>query len=315
MKSDHWASVDDRVFFPRSNEREFAELPCGVYDIHSSPHGLYFKLRKEQDLSELIRFSDTQIDEAVAEIKSFWTKKKLFNKHNFPFRRGILLYGPPGSGKSCAIKMIMDDVVKMNGIAVMFCDPDLFNRSMEFLREIQKTTPVVIVIEDIDSWLSDYEATITDILDGHCGYEDIVFLATTNNINSISDRIKNRPSRFDKRIYIGSPNLETRKEYIANLIGKSDDFKSIVQIDTWAKDCENLTFAHMKELFLSVCFFDCDYKLTLERMSEMVNYDEEYSMEPSLKALAVRAAKRIKKKSSSKQLMLPIDIYDEPSDE
>jgi len=296
MQNNHWATGDERNFFPRGDEKEFQALPSGSYDIKSSLQGPYFRLRKAQDLSELIRFKNTQVDEAVAEIKSFWTKKQLFNKHSFPFRRGILLYGPPGSGKSCAIKMIIDDVVKMNGIAIMFCDPGLFSASMEFLREIQKNTPVVVIIEDIDAWLASYESVITDILDGHNGYEDIVFLATTNNINTISDRIKNRPSRFDKRIYVGPPNLETRREYIANLVGKSDDFKSI-QIDVWAKDSENLTFAHLKELFLSVCFFDCDYKLTLERMMEMVNYEDEYSMEPALKALAVKTSRRARKRA------------------
>jgi len=282
MASNHWTTGDERNFFPRGIEHGFSELPAGIYDLKNSLQGLYFRSRKVQDLSELIRFENTQVDEAIAEIKSFWTKKQLFNKYNFPFRRGILLYGPPGSGKSCAIKMIIDDVVKMNGIAIMFCNPGLFSESMDSLRQIQKDTPVVVIIEDIDGWLDSYESTITDMLDGHSGYENIVFLATTNNINILSDRIKNRPSRFDKRINIGPPNLETRKEYISNLINKYDDFKHI-QIDVWANDSEGLTFAHIKELFLSVCFFDCDYKLSLEKMIEMTNYNEDYSMKRVLK--------------------------------
>lgn len=316
MASNHWATGDDRNFFPRGDEKEFPELPCGIYDIKNSIQGSYFRLRKSQDLSELIRFGDTQVDEAVSEIKSFWTKKSLFNKHNFAFRRGILLYGPPGSGKSCAIKMIIDDVVKMNGIAVMFTDPSLFTSSMEFLREIQTTTPIVVVIEDIDSWLNSYESVITDILDGHGGYEDVVFLATTNNINSISDRIKNRPSRFDKRIYVGPPNLETRREYIANLIGKSDDFKHI-EIDVWAKDSENLTFAHLKELFLSVCFFDCDYKSTLDRMMDMTKYESEYNMDSpsSLQALSLQALAINKKISrATKKVKGRYKPYESPND-
>jgi len=113
MQNNHWATGDERNFFPRGDEKEFPELPCGIYDIKNSLQGPYFRLRKAQDLSELIRFSNTQVDDAVAEIRSFWTKRDLFVKHNFPFRRGILLYGPPGCHEK-GTKILMYDGTQKN---------------------------------------------------------------------------------------------------------------------------------------------------------------------------------------------------------
>ena len=270
-----WATSNDRTFFPRVLEKEKRELPPGVYTICMSPTGLYFNLNKPVDLSELIRFDDCGIDEAVSEIKDFWTKKSLFERHDFAFRRGILLYGPPGSGKSCAIKMIIQDVINDGGIAIMFTGIEMLNSGMDVLRDIQPETKVVIVMEDLDSWLDrGYEPEITDMLDGHNSYNNIVFLATTNYINNLSDRIKNRPSRFDKRIYVGTPNEKTRREYLINLLSKSD-FKDKVNINEWANDSNGLTFAHLKELYLSTCFFGAKYNESLNRLKSMVNDDDE----------------------------------------
>jgi SpoVK/Ycf46/Vps4 family AAA+-type ATPase len=264
----HWATADNRTFFPREETTKFEALPPGIYEIRNSTKGIYFYKRKPQNIAELVRFNDTNIDDAVKEINNFWTKRDLFKRHQFPFKRGILLHGPAGSGKSSAIKMIIEDVVAMNGIAIMFCDPSTFENGMDYFREIQNNTPVVVVIEDIDSWLMHNESEITNILDGHGNFENIVFLATTNYINHLSDRIKNRPSRFDKRIYIGPPNIETREAYL-NKIVSTEEFK--VPIKQWADESEGLTFAHLKELYLSVCFFDADYAETLTRLKDMIS--------------------------------------------
>ena len=281
-----WATSNDRSFFPRLMEKESETLPPGVYTIKSSQTGCYFHLNKPIDLSELIRFDDTGIDEAVSEIQKFWTKKDLFNRHDFAFRRGILLHGPPGSGKSCAIKMIIQDVVSDGGIAIMFTDAELFDIGMDFFRDIQPETKVVVVMEDLDSWMNNgYESEITNLLDGHKVLHSTVFLATTNYIDALSDRIKNRPSRFDKRIYIGAPSKNVRKEYLVNLLSKSE-FKDKVDVDKWAEDSKDLTFAHLKEMYLSICFFDADYDETIERLRDMVaDEDEDDDLNLDLKKL------------------------------
>ena len=282
MEYCYWSSSDNKNFFPRGNETKFEQLPPGIYSIVHSQIGPFFSQNKIQDLSELLKFKDSKTDDVVNEVKSFWTKKSLFKKHNFPFKRGILLYGPPGGGKSCAIKLIMEDIVNMGGIAIMFDSPSLFSQIMVAFREIQPETPIVVVMEDIDSLLETGETGIVNILDGHLTFENMIFIATTNYFNNLSDRIKNRPSRFDKRIFIGSPSAETRFEYLSNLINKSD-FKNL-PIEQWAKDTEGLTFAHLKELYLSIAFFGTEYSETLERLKNMMPEEDYEDYELILKS-------------------------------
>ena len=273
----HWATIDNQNYIFRQREVEILELPPGIYTIKATPKGIFFVKRMPQNLSELVKFQNTDSDTIVNEIRSFWTKKELFKRHNFPFRRGILLYGPPGTGKSCSVKLIMEDVVKMGGLAIMFTAPDVFRKAFEGLREIQPNTPVVTIIEDIDIWV-DYESELTNLLDGHGAFENVVVLATTNYLKDLPDTIKNRPSRFDKRIYIGTPNEKIRADYIKHLLINSD-FENKIDYSTWAAQTEGLTFAHIKELYLSVCFFDNKFDEALLRLREMLSPVEDSPVE------------------------------------
>ncbi len=82
------------------------------------------------------------------------------------------------SGKSCTIQIIMKDVVERHGIVVKFTHPTLFNEGMRKLREIEPTTPVVVLMEDIDSILENFnESEVLNILDGINQIEKAVFLA------------------------------------------------------------------------------------------------------------------------------------------
>ena len=269
----HWASADDTTYFPRGKSKIIPKLSPGVYNIENSMQGPYFH-KNQVNLGDLLRFEDENIDLALKEISSFWTKKELFKNHEFPFRRGILLYGPPGSGKSSCLKLIVKEIIDLGGIAINFNSIELFVSGMSLLRTIEKETPIVVLMEDLDSIL-DYndQSAVLNMLDGIGGFENIVFLATTNYIDSLEGRIKNRPSRFDRRFFIDFPNEKSRKLYLEHIIGKTNEFKNI-DIDQWVKDTKGFTLAHLKELYLSVCFFDNDYNEVLVRLTNMTSPED-----------------------------------------
>jgi hypothetical protein len=173
------------------------------------------------------------------------------------------------SGKSCATKLIIHDVLKMGGIAVKFENPGTFIECMRTFRQLQPDTEVIVIMEDIEAtFRRGGRSQILNILDGIDSFEKVAFLATTNYPELLEPRIKNRPSRFDKRFNIGLPKAKARRQFIEFLLSKSDRIKEL-DIDSWVRNTEDMSFAHIKELFISVNLFGRDYQDTLTTLREM----------------------------------------------
>ncbi len=263
-----WTTGDNKRFVPASHTKP--RLIPGVYEIqHSNTVGLYFE-KIPVKTEGLLRFPQTNSDRVVKEIQNFWDKEAIFREYKLTYKRGIILWGPPGSGKSCTIQLIMQDVVAREGIVIKFTNPGLFIEGMRVFREIEKETPAVILMEDIDSTIETWdESAVLNILDGVDQVEKVVFLATTNYPERLGARILNRPSRFDKRFKIGHPNAESRMMYFKYLIGEKKVSELGIDLKKWVKDTEKFSIAHLKELFVAVVILGDDYKEAVETLSSM----------------------------------------------
>jgi len=260
-----WSSSDNKVFLP--SQRTTKKLSPGIYEIHQNQSiGTYFQ-KIEADLSGLVSFAGSNADKVVSEIQKFWTREQKFRKVKLPFKRGILLYGPPGSGKTCTIKLVIRNLIQdHSGVVIKFTQPALFTSAMRTFREVQRHTPVIVLMEDMDNILENYyESEVINILDGVDTFDKVVYLATTNYPEKLSDRILNRPSRFDRRFYIGTPNEQERRVYIQTI----SEGVSKIQVPKWVKDTEGFTIAHIKELFISVEVMGDDYDKSLAYLKEM----------------------------------------------
>lgn len=263
-----WATNDSVIFIPSRPPVE--KLPCGLYEIESNHNiGIFFK-RVAFSTENVIKFPDTNSEKVIDQIKTFWDKEKLFSEYELSFKRGILLYGPPGSGKTCTVKIVIEDVIKRGGIVLKFQQPELFSEGLRILRGIHPDIPIVVLMEDIDSILETFnESDVINILDGVDRVEKILFLATTNYPEKLGDRISNRPSRFDKRYFIDVPSIEERKLYFSKVI-KSEDIKRLkIDIDKWAEDTEKMSLAHLKELVIAVIILGSSYDDTIEALKSM----------------------------------------------
>jgi len=272
-----WGTSDGKIFMPSS--KTVSKLTPGVYEIDMSPQvGLYFE-KIPVKTEGLLRFPDTNSDKVVGEIQKFWDRENVFREYEIAYKRGIILYGPPGSGKSCTVQLIMQDVVQRDGVVLEFDEPNLFVSGMRVLRQIQPDTPVVVIMEDIDSILEMYnESLILNILDGVNQMDKVVFLATTNYPDKLGHRIMNRPSRFDKRFRIGFPSDESRRMYFEHLIGVENISKLKIDLDKWVADTNEFSIAHLKELFVAVIILGDEYKdalKTLKKMKEDIK-DKDY---------------------------------------
>lgn len=263
-----WTTNDDKMFIPAS--RTAQRILPGVYEIQqSNTIGIYFQ-KIPVITQNILRFPQTNSDKVVQEIQKFWEKEELFKKYNLVYRRGLMLWGVPGGGKTSIVQLIMKDVIDRNGVVIRFTVPFLFTEGMRIFRSIEPDTPVVVIMEDIDSIIETYnESDVLNILDGVNQISKVCFLATTNYPENLGARIINRPSRFDKRFKIGHPNPESRKMYLEHIIGLDKIKELNIDINKWVNDTDGFSLAHLKELFVAVVILGDNYSEALETLVSM----------------------------------------------
>ena len=258
-----WTTSDGDTFFPAG--RVSRQLPPGYYDIGQTMSGELFFKRKAIKAEKLLRFPDSTFDKVLANIESFWELEERFATEGIPYRRGIALYGPPGSGKTCILRIAIDNLVnKRKGVVIDFPSPFMFEEGYRVLRQVHANMPMVVLMEDLDSILERHmESDVLNVLDGVTDIHNAVFLATTNYPQKLGSRILNRPSRFDQKYFVGMPNREAREMYIRTKLSEE------AEIQRWADDTKDFSIAHVKELFVANKIFGDSYDNALKVLREM----------------------------------------------
>jgi len=267
-------NLDDsgKLWYAANNVRQ--KITPGLYRAgYSDRTGpfLYSMINKTDDL---ILFKDTVSEQVVNEIVKFWNKKNVFLENGILFKRGILMRGGPGSGKTSTIQIIIKKVIEMGGIAIYPPnDPGELIGSLQMIRTIEPEVPIVLILEDFETLVAspDREQIWLSALDGQNQIPNIVYLATTNYIEKIDKRFTDRPSRFDTIVLVSAPTRDSRAAY---LLSKKPDM-SASRLNTYLDYSDGFSFAHLKELFVSTEIFEHDFGDTVYRLREM--RDREYS--------------------------------------
>lgn len=242
------------------------DIKSGLYEVLNTRDGLYF-IRKQVVIDDYINLNNSQEDLLVKDILAFNNKKDIFKDNGVVHKRGILLYGKPGCGKTSFIHSFLNKFVAADGVAFMLKNSNNFFELIEGLKQIQSIVPekqIVVVIEEIDKY-QDIVSDLQNFLDGQNSLQHVVTLATTNNINDISPSLL-RPSRFDWIIEYGKLEDEAKRKYL-----KSKGLETS-EINKWVKDSDNFTIAMLKELFISVILLDNDYTLALSKIKDSEKY-------------------------------------------
>jgi transitional endoplasmic reticulum ATPase len=152
---------------------------------------------------------------------------ELFRRLGIDPPKGVLLHGPPGTGKTMIAKAVATEVnahfKSINGPEII---SKYYGESEKQLREIfdeaSEKSPAIIFIDEIDSICPKREdvtgeverrvvAQMLTLMDGMQGRDNVVVIGATNRRDALDPALR-RPGRFDREIEIGVPDREGRSE-------------------------------------------------------------------------------------------------------
>jgi len=258
-----WAKAGD-AFFPVSEVVK--ELPSGAYRCQQSNRGPYLEKMPIQTDS-LLTLPDGAVERLLAEFKQFWTLRKNFASRGFTFKRGLLMWGPPGSGKTSAIWQMTQELVRAHKGVVIFVEhPGLASECIGLLRRIEPERPMITIMEDLDALVQQHgDHGYLALLDGETQVSNVVHVATTNYPEYLDKRFVDRPSRFDTIIHVGMPSAKAREVYF-RAKEPSLDNRTLAR---WVDRTEDYSIAHLREVIIAVKCFDQNEDDVFERLGAM----------------------------------------------
>jgi len=189
------------------------------------------------------------------DFETFWDSESWFVDHGLPYRRGFLLYGPPGNGKT-SIARIMACHPLVSAFSIDFLAAGLPNDALsELFQSAEDRAPALVILEDLDKIFGadshDNRTAITlphllECLDGLGMQNGIVIVATANDPSTLDPAILKRPGRFDRLALLPTPSRDVRCEYLAKLTGWAVDDPAIT---TAAGEADRLSFAQIREAY------------------------------------------------------------------
>lgn len=246
-------------------------LPAGFYEVEEDSYGIHLELKSIQT-DELYSLPSEELLDIVNDIINFWEKKAVYDQYKFVHKRGILMYGAPGNGKSGIIQLITKHLIEeMNGVVINIKDAyslDRYSKIIHPFRSIEPNRPIIVILEDLDAMLSEDNwivSTALNLLDGVKQVNNVVYIATTNYPEKLEERVANRPSRFDRRYEIALPNKLVRSEYIKHKLTKDDLEK--INLEEWVEQTEGMSLSHLKELIISVIVLGKTFEESIERLN------------------------------------------------
>ena len=264
-----WRILGDGRTFAACGETT-ERVPPGVYKfVNVDDSGIGIQTGELQT-DDLIALPGSVHERVLSSIDKFWNSREPFNEFGQLYKRGILLHGPAGSGKTSIIALAARDIIARGGIVVINENIQWTISGMALIRAIEPTRPIVHIIEDIDEDASvgngSSKRGVMSLLDGEHQIENVVHIATTNFPSTLDARISKRPSRFDEVIEVGLPGEEVRRIYLTN---KTHGRLTKEEIEKWVRDTDKMSVAFLREIIVSVFCLGRSYEETLTRLNEM----------------------------------------------
>jgi DNA polymerase III delta prime subunit len=188
------------------------------------------------------------------DFESFFEREAWFRENKLPFRRGYLLHGPPGNGKSTAVRAMMTSR-GLTAYTTRLFDSQVDDSDLDRLFELAvKNRPSMVLLEDLDRAFPKTGVTKSRVslqqllnnLDGVGTGEGVIVVATANEPTILDPAILHRPGRFDRVVHFPNPCAELRQQYLQQL--NPGLFPRHLKLSVEQSD--GLSFAQLREVHI-----------------------------------------------------------------
>ena len=203
--------------------------------------------------------------EEVEELVDFLKDPGKYTKLGARIPKGVILVGPPGTGKTLLAKAIAGEAgvpffsISGSDFVEMFVGVGA-SRVRDLFAEAKQNAPCIVFIDEIDAVArrrgtgmggghDEREQTLNQLLvemDGFGVNEGIIVMAATNRVDILDQAIM-RPGRFDRKVYVGRPDVKGREEILKvhatnKALGDDVDLHQVAQstVGFTGADLENL---------------------------------------------------------------------------
>ncbi|MFR6023842.1 MAG: ATP-dependent zinc metalloprotease FtsH [Oscillospiraceae bacterium] len=201
----------------------------------------------------------------LEEVVNFLKNPKAYTDMGARIPKGVLLVGPPGTGKTLLAKAVAGEA----GVQFLSISGSDFvelyvgvgaSRVRDLFDQAKKVAPAIIFIDEIDAvgrqrgsglggGHDEREQTLNQLLvemDGFSNNEGVIVMAATNR-DDILDNALTRPGRFDRRVYIGLPDIRGR-EAILRVHAKGKPLADDVNLNSVARGTPGFSGADLENL-------------------------------------------------------------------
>lgn len=209
------------------------------------------------NISESVGWDDVILPESLrAAIQSncigLLAHRQLYQVNGIPLRRGIILHGPPGTGKT----MIGKALARHCGVTFILTTPGMLEETQDVRRVFQwarRFAPTILFFEDFDLIAGSRHAhskgeilgEFLSGLDGVDSSEGIITIATTNDLKVIEPALKDRPNRIDCVLEVPPMGRPERERFLRRWRERHHGGFSP---EHWAGRTRGFTGAQMNEL-------------------------------------------------------------------
>ncbi len=211
----------------------------------------------------------------LTDVKQFLDSEKWYNKHGIPYRRGYLLHGPPGNGKSSIVTAIASHLK----LDICVLNLNAFGLSDEKLMELMTSVPLnsIILIEDIDCVFCDRKRVdenenitfsgLLNAIDGVISSEGRILFMTTNHKETLDPALI-RPGRIDLDLFIGNASKDQARRLFLQFFPQAETLA-----DNFAQKVasRNLSMAQLQGHLLK--FRDNPVDASTQPVQELVNQE------------------------------------------